>query len=144
MPSSHLPPGLAQTSPPPFFSNRLCPTLCLRRLKFADVSMTPCALEHIGDRQVENGVVFPALPTGHCLSGSYSSLLNHISSAGSVFFPSSSSHWVLLTLFPFFVSLVPGEKQLSLCNWCLGILLFLTLPLYLWVGSLLLSPINLF
>lgn len=39
-----------------------CPTLCLRRLKFADIFMTPCALEHIGDQQVESGVFFLLTP----------------------------------------------------------------------------------
>ena len=95
------------------------------KLKFADyISMIPWELEDIGDLREESGVFFPAscciFPT------SCSSLLNHIFCQTGLFFPSSASHQVLLTLLPFFASSSQGENgsfSVADCR-CLTILNF--------------------
>ena len=52
--------NLAQIPPPPSFSHLFCPALCLRRVKFAAISMSPCELEHMGGLRVGSGVFFPS------------------------------------------------------------------------------------
>lgn len=130
-------PPLVQSCPNPLtpsFSHLFCPALCLKReVKFADTSMTPCELEQMGGLGVGSEVFFPSSALSPQLS---LRAPQHISSARSVSFPSSSSHEVLLTQFPFFISSAPGEKYLPFCNWCLTILVSFLNPAFISLSHL--------